>query len=39
VTSRATDANGNVQPTAEELESKLTFLEHNAQLGRTLVIA
>ena len=38
VTSRATDINGNVQPTAEELETKLTFLEHNLQLGRTLVI-
>jgi DMSO/TMAO reductase YedYZ molybdopterin-dependent catalytic subunit len=39
VTSRVTDAEGNVQPTAEELESKLTFLEHNSQLPRTLVIA
>lgn len=39
VTSRATDVNGNVQPTAEELENKLTFLEHNPQLPRTLVIA
>ncbi len=38
VTSRATDINGNVQPTAEELETKLTFLEHNPQLARTLVI-
>jgi DMSO/TMAO reductase YedYZ molybdopterin-dependent catalytic subunit len=39
VTSRATDANGDVQPTAEDLEVKHTFLEHNAQLPRTLVIA
>ena len=39
VTSRATDVNGNVQPTAEDLDVKLTFLEHNAQLPRTLVIA
>lgn len=38
VTSRATDVNGNVQPTAQDLESKLTFLEQNSQLGRTLVI-
>jgi DMSO/TMAO reductase YedYZ molybdopterin-dependent catalytic subunit len=38
VTSRATDENGNVQPTAEELENKLTFLEDNPQLARTLVI-
>jgi hypothetical protein len=39
VTSRATDANGIVQPTAEELEVKQTFLEHNAQLPRTVIIA
>jgi DMSO/TMAO reductase YedYZ molybdopterin-dependent catalytic subunit len=39
VTSRATDANGNVQPTTEDLDAdKLTFLEQNAQLPRTLVI-
>ncbi|MBM4184130.1 MAG: hypothetical protein FJ207_07855 [Gemmatimonadetes bacterium] len=38
VTSRATDVNGNVQPTAQELESKLTFLETNSQLARPLVI-
>jgi|AP95_1055475.scaffolds.fasta_scaffold16636_1 DMSO/TMAO reductase YedYZ molybdopterin-dependent catalytic subunit len=37
VTSRATDANGYVQPTAEELEVKQTFLEHNAQHPRTLI--
>ncbi len=39
VTSRATDVDGYVQPTAEELEVKHTFLEHNAQHPRTLVIA
>ena len=40
VTSRATDVNGYVQPTTEELdEVKRTFLEQNAQLPRTLVIA
>jgi hypothetical protein len=40
VTSRATDVNGYVQPTTEELdEVKLTFLEQNAQLPRRLVIA
>jgi DMSO/TMAO reductase YedYZ molybdopterin-dependent catalytic subunit len=39
VTSRVTDVNGNVQPTAEELETKLTFLEQNSQLPRPLVIA
>ncbi len=38
VTSRATDINGNVQATAEELEAKLTFLEHSLQLPRTLII-
>ena len=38
VTSRVTDANGDVQPTAEELGSKLTFLEANAQHPRTLII-
>ena len=39
VTSRVTDVNGVVQPTAEELEVKRTFLEHNAQLPRTVMIA
>ena len=38
ITSRATDESGYVQPTAEELEVKQTFLEHNAQLGRTVMI-
>ena len=39
VASRVTDVNGVVQPTAEELEVKRTFLEHNAQLPRTVMIA
>ena len=39
VVSRATDVNGTVQPTAEELEVKKTFLEHNIQHPRTFVIA
>ncbi|MDP6609532.1 MAG: molybdopterin-dependent oxidoreductase [Vicinamibacterales bacterium] len=39
VVSRVTDVNGVVQPTAEELEVKRTFLEHNVQHPRTLVIA
>ena len=38
VTSRATDANGYRQPTAEELEVKQTFLEQNNQHPRTLII-
>ncbi len=38
ITSRATDESGYVQPTAEELEVKQTFLEHNAQLGRTVMV-
>ena len=36
--SRVTDVNGNVQPTPEELETKKTFLEHNAQHPRTVMI-
>ena len=38
VVSRVTDVNGQVQPTAEELEVKMTFLEHNAQHPRTVMI-
>jgi len=34
--SRVTDATGRVQPTTAELESKLTFLENNAQFPRRL---
>jgi hypothetical protein len=37
--SRVTDATGKVQPTLEELESKKTFLEQNAQQPRKLMIA
>ena len=39
VVSRVTDVNGEVQPTAEDLEVKKTFLEHNAQHPRTVMIA
>ena len=38
VTSRATDASGYRQPTAEELEVKLTRLEQNNQHPRTVMI-
>ncbi len=37
--SRVTDAAGRVQPTAEELASKKTFLEDNSQFPRKLVIS
>jgi DMSO/TMAO reductase YedYZ molybdopterin-dependent catalytic subunit len=37
--SRATDVHGNVQPTADALANKKTFLEDNAQFPRTVVIA
>jgi DMSO/TMAO reductase YedYZ molybdopterin-dependent catalytic subunit len=36
--SRVTDATGRVQPTAEELATKKTFLEDNSQHPRTLTI-
>ena len=39
IVSRATDVKGVVQPTEEELSAvKRTFLEHNAQLPRTVMI-
>ncbi len=38
IVSRVTDANGRVQPTATELESKLTALENNAQWPRRIHI-
>jgi len=38
VVSRVTDVNGRVQPTATELESKLTALENNAQWPRKIQI-
>jgi DMSO/TMAO reductase YedYZ molybdopterin-dependent catalytic subunit len=37
--SRATDANGRVQPSAAELTRKKTFLEDNAQFPRKVMIA
>jgi hypothetical protein len=37
--SRATDANGVVQPTTEELARKKTFLEDNSQHPRKVMIA
>jgi hypothetical protein len=37
--SRATDVNGVVQPTAEDLESKKTFLEDNSQFPRKVMIS
>ncbi len=36
--SRVTDAAGRVQPTAEELQNKKTFLEDNSQFPRKIVI-
>ena len=39
IVSRVTDASGNVQPDAAELESKKTFLEDNAQFPRKVMIA
>ena len=38
IVSRVTDVNGAVQPTEEELGSKRTFLEHNVQVPRTVMI-
>jgi len=37
--SRVTDATGKVQPTAEELEGKKTFLEDNSQYPRKVMIS
>ncbi|MDA2934173.1 hypothetical protein MYX82_07495 [Acidobacteria bacterium AH-259-D05] len=37
--SRATDANGQVQLTEADLETKRTFLEHSAQFPRTVMIS
>lgn len=39
IVSRATDANGRVQPTEEDLNTKKSFLEHNAQVPRKIKIA
>jgi hypothetical protein len=37
--SRATDAEGNVQPTADELKRKKTFLEDNSQFPRKVTVS
>jgi hypothetical protein len=37
--SRVTDVEGNVQPTAEELKRKKTFLEDNSQFPRKITIS
>jgi len=37
--SRVTDVNGKVQPTAEELQNKKTFLEDNSQFPRKVMIS
>jgi hypothetical protein len=39
IVSRATDINGKVQPTVEELDTKKTFLEDNSQHARKVMIA
>ncbi len=39
IVSRATDINGEVQPTEKELENKKSFLEHNSQHVRRVMIA
>jgi len=38
IVSRVTDADGNVQPTADELKRKKTFLEDNSQFPRKITI-
>jgi len=37
--SRVTDVNGKVQPTAEDLENKKSFLEDNSQQPRKVMIS
>jgi DMSO/TMAO reductase YedYZ molybdopterin-dependent catalytic subunit len=39
IVSRMTDATGKVQPTEQELETKKSFLEHNSQVPRKVMIA
>ena len=39
IVSRVTDTEGNVQPTAEELKRKKTFLEDNGQFPRKITIS
>jgi hypothetical protein len=36
--SRVTDVNGHVQPTAQDLETKKSFLEENSQVPRKVTI-
>jgi hypothetical protein len=38
IVSRATESEGNVQPSAEELKRKKTFLEDNSQFPRKITI-
>jgi len=38
IVSRATDSEGNIQPSAEELKRKKTFLEDNSQFPRQITI-
>ena len=37
--SRVTDVNGKVQPTAQDLESKKSFLEDNSQSPRKVIVS
>ena len=37
--SRVTDVNGQVQPTAKDLENKKTFLEDNSQYPRKVMVS
>ena len=39
IVSRVTDVEGTVQPTAEELETKKTFLEDNSQFPRKVMVS
>jgi DMSO/TMAO reductase YedYZ molybdopterin-dependent catalytic subunit len=39
IVSRVTDAAGHVQPTEKDLENKKSFLEHNAQAPRTMMVS
>lgn len=39
IVSRATDVNGMVQPVEEDLALKKTFLEHNVQFPRTVMVS
>ena len=39
IVSRATDVNGTVQPTSDDLADKKTFLENNSQHSRTVMIS